>query len=137
MPKKILKCPEMKTFFLGGGGGDFLKNSWNVRKKEKNLQNFVVPWEVLAWSEQLSLKTLFYLKSHCMRKAYGKKKEKGKKVKIAVVASDQLQRRYVIKRHKMALYDILRHMPYDIKCHKVCQYGYQKKRIDQTNWAMG
>ena len=28
-------------------------------------------------------------------------------------------------------------MPYDIKCHKVWQYGYQKKRIDQTNWSMG
>ena len=28
-------------------------------------------------------------------------------------------------------------MPYDIKCHKVWQYGYQKNRIDQTNWSMG
>ena len=23
-------------------------------------------------------------------------------------------------------------MPFDIKCHKVSQYGYQKKRINQT-----
>ena len=28
-------------------------------------------------------------------------------------------------------------MPYDIKCHKVWQYGYQKNRIDQKNWSMG
>ena len=28
-------------------------------------------------------------------------------------------------------------MPYDIKCHKVWQYGYEKNRIDQTNWSMG
>ena len=26
-------------------------------------------------------------------------------------------------------------MSYGIKCHEVCQYGYQKNRIDQTNWA--
>ena len=26
---------------------------------------------------------------------------------------------------KMAFYDVLRHMPYDIKCHKVCQFGHQ------------
>ena len=37
----------------------------------------------------------------------------------------------------MAFYDILWHMPYDIKCHQVCQYGYQKNRLDQTNWSKG
>ena len=42
---------------------------------------------------------------------------------------------YVIKCHKMSFYGILWHIPYDIKWHKVCQYGYQKNRIDQTNWA--
>ena len=35
----------------------------------------------------------------------------------------------------MAFYDILRRRPQDIKRHKVSQYGYQKNRIDQTNWA--
>ena len=44
---------------------------------------------------------------------------------------------YVVKRHKTPFYDVLWHMIYDIKCHKVCQYGYQKNRIDQTNWSMG
>ena len=28
-------------------------------------------------------------------------------------------------------------MPYDIKCHQVCQYGYQKNCLDQTNWSKG
>ena len=37
----------------------------------------------------------------------------------------------------MAFYANLWHMPCDIKCHKVWQYGYQKNRIDQTNWSMG
>ena len=37
----------------------------------------------------------------------------------------------------MSFYDILWHMPYDIKCHQVCQYGYQKNRLDQTNWSKG
>ena len=37
----------------------------------------------------------------------------------------------------MAFFDILWHMPSDIKCHKVCQYGYQKNRLDKTNWYMG
>ena len=32
----------------------------------------------------------------------------------------------------MSFYDILWHLPYDIKCHELCQYGYQKKRIDET-----
>ena len=27
-------------------------------------------------------------------------------------------------------------MPYYIKCHKVCQYGYQKNCIEQTNRSM-
>ena len=40
---------------------------------------------------------------------------------------------YAIKCHKLPFFDILWHMAYDIKCHKVCQYGYQKNRIDQTN----
>ena len=31
---------------------------------------------------------------------------------------------------------ILWQMPYAIKCYKVWQYGYQKNRIDQTNWSM-
>ena len=44
---------------------------------------------------------------------------------------------YVIKWQKMAFYDILWHMPYDIKCHQVCQYGYQKNRLDQNNWSKG
>ena len=35
----------------------------------------------------------------------------------------------------MSFYDILWHLPYDIKCHELCQYGYQKKRIDETNWS--
>ena len=39
--------------------------------------------------------------------------------------------------HKMPFYDILWQMPRDIKCHKVCQYGYQKNRLDQTNWSTG
>ena len=43
----------------------------------------------------------------------------------------------VIKCHKMAFYDILWQMIYDMKCHKVCQYGYQKNRLDQTNWSTG
>ena len=30
----------------------------------------------------------------------------------------------------MMFYDILCHMSYDIKCHKVCQYGYQNNHID-------
>ena len=37
----------------------------------------------------------------------------------------------------MSFYDILWHMPYDIKCHQVCQYGYQKNCLDQTNWSTG
>ena len=37
----------------------------------------------------------------------------------------------------MPFYDVLWHIPYDIKCHKVWQYGYQKNRIDQTNWSKG
>ena len=41
----------------------------------------------------------------------------------------------VIKYHKMAFYDILWQMTYDIKCRKVCQYGYQKNCIEQTNWS--
>ena len=28
-------------------------------------------------------------------------------------------------------------MPDDIKCHELCQYGYQKKRIDQTKLYKG
>ena len=36
----------------------------------------------------------------------------------------------------MPFYDILWHLPYDIKCHKVWQYGYQINRHDQTNWYM-
>ena len=39
---------------------------------------------------------------------------------------------YVIK---MTFYGILWHMPDDIECHELCQYGYQKKRIDQTKWS--
>ena len=42
---------------------------------------------------------------------------------------------FVIKCHKMASYGILWRISYDIKCHKLCQYGYQKNRIDQTNWS--
>ena len=39
----------------------------------------------------------------------------------------------VIKCHKiMPSNDILWHMPHDKKCHKVCQYGHQKNRLDQT-----
>ena len=34
------------------------------------------------------------------------------------------------------VYGILCHMPYEIKCHKVCQHGYQNKRFDQTNWSL-
>ena len=37
--------------------------------------------------------------------------------------------------HKVSFYGILWHMPDDIKCHELCQYGYQKKSIDQTNWS--
>ena len=38
----------------------------------------------------------------------------------------------------MLRYCILCHMTYVKwhKCHKLCQYGYQKNRIDQTNWSM-
>ena len=35
----------------------------------------------------------------------------------------------------MPFYDILWQMPYDIKLHKVCQYGYQKNRLDLTKWS--
>ena len=42
---------------------------------------------------------------------------------------------YVIKCHKIPFYVILWHMSYDMKCHKLCQYGYQKNRIDHTNWS--
>ena len=35
------------------------------------------------------------------------------------------------------LYDILCHMTYGIKCHKVHQYCYQKNRIHPTIWSMG
>ena len=38
----------------------------------------------------------------------------------------------VMKCHKTSFYDILWHMSYDINCHEVWQYGYQKIRIDQT-----
>ena len=38
---------------------------------------------------------------------------------------------------KMAFYDVLWQMPRDIKCHKVCHYGYQKNRLDQTYWSKG
>ena len=38
--------------------------------------------------------------------------------------------------HKMEFYDIFWHLPYDMKCHKVWQYGYQINRLDQTNWYM-
>ena len=44
---------------------------------------------------------------------------------------------YVIKCHKTPFYDNLWHMPCRIKCHKICQYGYQKNRLDQTNWSIG
>ena len=44
---------------------------------------------------------------------------------------------HVIKWRFMPFYDILWHMPYDINCHQVCQYGYQKNRLDQTNWSKG
>ena len=43
---------------------------------------------------------------------------------------------FVIKCHKMAFYGILWQMPYAINCHKVWQYGYQKNRVDQTNWLL-
>ena len=38
--------------------------------------------------------------------------------------------------HKPPFYDILWHMPYDITCHKIWQYGYKKNRLDQTKWSM-
>ena len=28
-------------------------------------------------------------------------------------------------------------MPDDMQCHKLCQYGYQKKHIDQTKLSKG
>ena len=40
----------------------------------------------------------------------------------------------VIKCHKKEFYGTSWHMPYYIRCHKAWQYGYQKKRIDQTKW---
>ena len=43
---------------------------------------------------------------------------------------------YVIKCHKMAFYDILWHMIYDIECHTICQYGYQNNLLEQENWSM-
>ena len=43
---------------------------------------------------------------------------------------------YVIKCHKMTFYGILWHMQYDIKGHGLWQYGYQKNRIYQANWFM-
>ena len=43
----------------------------------------------------------------------------------------------VIKCHESAFYGILWQMTYDMKCHKVCQYGYPKNRLDQTNWSTG
>ena len=39
--------------------------------------------------------------------------------------------------YKISFYDNLWHMPYDIKCHQVCQYGYRKNRLDQNNWSKG
>ena len=36
-----------------------------------------------------------------------------------------------------SFHDISWHIPYDIKCHQLCQYGYQKNRLDQTYWSTG
>ena len=49
--------------------------------------------------------------------------------------SRTLERVLNYKIHKMTFYDILWHMPDDIEWHELCQYGYQKKRIDQTKWS--
>ena len=43
----------------------------------------------------------------------------------------------IIKYHRLAFYDILWQMTYDMKCHKVCQYGYPKNRLDKTIWSTG
>ena len=43
----------------------------------------------------------------------------------------------LLKCHFLSFYDILWHMPSDTKCHQVCQYGYQKNCLDQTNWSKG
>ena len=40
------------------------------------------------------------------------------------------------KCHKMSWNVILWHLPYDIKFHKVWQYGYQMNQFDKTNWYM-
>ena len=56
---------------------------------------------------------------------------------IAILYDTLCHMAFVIKCHKTSFYDILWQMPYDIKCHEVCQYGYQKNRIDETNWFMG
>ena len=53
---------------------------------------------------------------------------------IAILYEILCHMAFAIKCHKMAFYGILWQMPYDIKCYKVWQYGYQKNRIDQTNW---
>ena len=55
---------------------------------------------------------------------------------IAMVRDILCHMIYVIKCHKMPFYDILWHLPCDIKCHKVWQYGYQINWHDQTNWYM-
>ena len=40
---------------------------------------------------------------------------------------------YVIKCHKMSFYGILWHLSDDIKCHELWQYGYQKKLLISQN----
>ena len=42
-----------------------------------------------------------------------------------------------MKWRKMPFYDIFGCMPWVIICHRICQDGYQKNRIDQTNWSRG
>ena len=48
---------------------------------------------------------------------------------IGIVDDISYQMAYVMKCHKIPFYD----MPSDIKCHQLCQYGYQKKHFGQTN----
>ena len=51
---------------------------------------------------------------------------------IAIVHDILCHLAYVIKCHKMTFYGILGHLADAIKCHELGQYGYQMKRIDQT-----
>ena len=56
---------------------------------------------------------------------------------IAIVHDILCHLIFVIKCNKMTFYGILWHSSDDIKSHGLWQYGYQRKRIDQTKWAKG